>query len=655
MKRSKSQPFRVYVDLSAELVYGYLVLSDIFHQPILILRLGHFPSIYSSGLLVNEYLIISEVMISITFGILLFLLIEFNVLARVRQLNSAVLAIGASGDATRRLRETRKDELSTLASTINAMLVALEKANLQHRESEERFRILVESMEDIVFTVERPDSRIHIYDTQRAKNAAGQSVLQVLPETLQADLQLELNRQAGLLEQSFQGASVSLEWSSQVEGSPRSFFATLSPVYSAQNAIERVVGVSKDVTAYKQLEQDLRLRIHELRALFHISEQLLGEIEKVNIYELICRLAVTEMDVDAAWAAVPSPDGSILVPVASCGWVHVDLPEIQLFPANEQDLHPAASAYHRQKLVLFSSAAPTSGGEGGYDAMASPLLKGDSILAVLVMVKTTVPQIYPENLPTIQSFTNLASMAAQNVVLFKQILKGRERLQSLSQRMVEIHEQERREIALELHDEIGQILTGLHFSVEMIQSLPPEKIEGQVHSTVEIINDLIARVRKMSLSLRPSMLDDLGIVPTLVWYFERYTTQTGIHVDFQANNLPGQRFSPNLEITAFRVVQEALTNVARYAAVQSVNVRMWCTETLLGIQVEDEGVGFDQDLVLSSHDSKGLLGMRERVEFLGGTLNIITQPGEGTSLTAEIPLKGIIERRQRDSADRIGG
>ena len=134
---------------------------------------------------------------------------------------------------------------------------------------------------------------------------------------------------------------------------------------------------------------------------------------------------------------------------------------------------------------------------------------------------------------------------------------------------------------------------------------------------------------------------------------ELRVSQTGTQIIFQHNNLQDQRYLPEVEITVFRVVQEALTNVARYANVNSARVRLWSIENIIGIQIEDEGIGFDQDLVFNSHDSKGLLGMRERVGFLGGQLHIVTQPGEGTCLTAEIPLKGYLERRKRDSTGSL--
>jgi signal transduction histidine kinase len=133
------------------------------------------------------------------------------------------------------------------------------------------------------------------------------------------------------------------------------------------------------------------------------------------------------------------------------------------------------------------------------------------------------------------------------------------------------------------------------------------------------------------------MLDDLGLLPALVWLIERYTAQTGIKVQFEHSGID-RRFPPEIETAAFRLVQEALTNVARHAAVEQVTVRAWAQESTLGVQVADEGKGFSPDEALGRADSSGLIGMRERAAALGGTLTIDSEPGRGVRLTAELPI-----------------
>lgn len=221
--------------------------------------------------------------------------------------------------------------------------------------------------------------------------------------------------------------------------------------------------------------------------------------------------------------------------------------------------------------------------------------------------------------------------------LFNQLSIANERLQMLSRRLVEVQEAERRHIARELHDEVGQALTGLHLLLEMTSRVPPDQVPTRVEEAHALVNDLMSRVRELSLNLRPAMLDDLGLLPTLRWFFNRYTTQTGVRVTFKHTSME-QRFDAEVETVVYRLIQEALTNVARHAGVDEVTVRLWSDAETLGVQIEDHGVGFDPQATLARESSSGLAGMQERVFLLGGELTIESAPGAGTCFVAELPL-----------------
>lgn len=217
--------------------------------------------------------------------------------------------------------------------------------------------------------------------------------------------------------------------------------------------------------------------------------------------------------------------------------------------------------------------------------------------------------------------------------LFEEVREGRERLGILSLRLVALQEAERREIARELHDEIGQQLTGLQLILEM-----QEQRRSHVDAAPEakrIVEELMERVRELSMNLRPPMLDDLGLVPALLWHFERYTLQTGIQVEFHHAGI--QRLTQEVETGAFRIVQEALTNVARHGKARQVKVTLRSGPDRLQILVDDDGAGFDAERVLQSAPG-GIAGMRERARLLGGSLRIESSPGAGTQLRAELSL-----------------
>jgi len=225
--------------------------------------------------------------------------------------------------------------------------------------------------------------------------------------------------------------------------------------------------------------------------------------------------------------------------------------------------------------------------------------------------------------------------------------EGRDRLEALSRRLVGIQEAERADLARELHDEIGQLLTGL----KLMMTSPGANGDGAngrsplaaaLPEMLQVVSELIGRVRDLSMNLRPPMLDEMGLVPALQWHFERFTKRGGIRVSFP-HVLTGRRFPAAIEIAAFRIIQEALTNVARHAEVQEVNVELTADTKYLRVQIEDLGHGFDPDLAPVGH-STGLTGMKERALLIGGQLTIESSPSSGTRILVELPLRGTVTK-----------
>ena len=220
-----------------------------------------------------------------------------------------------------------------------------------------------------------------------------------------------------------------------------------------------------------------------------------------------------------------------------------------------------------------------------------------------------------------------------------------QRLRSLSHRLLHVQETERHHIARELHDQVGQLLTGLKLNLEILQHSNADPAVAILAEALDLINELTTRVRSLSLDLRPSMLDDLGLLPALLWYFDSYTKQAHVRVSFRHDGLD-RRMAPDIETAAYRIVQEALTNVARHAGVDEAEVRCSARQTQLDIQVEDHGEGFDSEATLRSYTTGGLPGMRERAALLGGHLTVDSTPGEGTRVIAEIPLNSEVNHAQ---------
>ncbi|HEY7220649.1 MAG TPA: PAS domain S-box protein, partial [Candidatus Binatia bacterium] len=216
------------------------------------------------------------------------------------------------------------------------------------------------------------------------------------------------------------------------------------------------------------------------------------------------------------------------------------------------------------------------------------------------------------------------------------LAKTTEQLRTLPAHLQRSREEERSRIARELHDEIGQALTGIKLSLETIKSRRPDSDKAVVEQAIELTNELIGRVRDLSLDLRPAMLDDLGLLAALRWHFGRYTAQTRVKVAFKHTGIEERRFAPEIETAAYRIVQEALTNVARHAQVDKVAVEINAEQERLRIEIRDEGVGFDPG-ALSAAQTGGLSGMRERAIMLGGKFSLESTLGGGTVIEVTLP------------------
>ncbi len=208
------------------------------------------------------------------------------------------------------------------------------------------------------------------------------------------------------------------------------------------------------------------------------------------------------------------------------------------------------------------------------------------------------------------------------------------RLQALSNRLLRVQEEERRALAQELHDQIGQLLTGLRFQLEAARDCAPSE---PLQDALGVTGELLQTVRELSLQLRPRVLDDLGLRPALEWQTRLFQNQTGIQVELELS-LPETRLPSELETTVFRMVQEALTNVARHSGAKAAVVTVTADDRALQVEISDRGHGFDAPAALARRDSLGLAGIAERVHVAGGRLNVFSRAGQGTRLHAEFTL-----------------
>jgi signal transduction histidine kinase len=267
-----------------------------------------------------------------------------------------------------------------------------------------------------------------------------------------------------------------------------------------------------------------------------------------------------------------------------------------------------------------------------------PLARGSDVFGALSVFDVDAIGPFKENkVMLLNLFAARAAVAVENARLFDQVTSSRVRLQDLSRRLVEIQETSRRELARELHDEIGQVLTGLDLMLKGLKKAPGVP-QDQIGAAEILVEELSNRVTSLSLTLYPAILEDLGLLPALISYINNIQKLTGIKINFEHTGLK-KRFDLRIETTVYRVIQEALTNVTRHGQTDTVILRIWANRDSLSVQIEDQGVGFIPAQILSSGKGSGLTGIQERVFAVGGTVEIDSSPGIGTTILVILPIQ----------------
>ncbi len=215
-------------------------------------------------------------------------------------------------------------------------------------------------------------------------------------------------------------------------------------------------------------------------------------------------------------------------------------------------------------------------------------------------------------------------------------------LQTLSRQLMQVQERERKQLAHDLHDEIGQAVTAIKMNLQTMQRVADvSAVQETLTDSLGILDKILQRVRDLSLDLRPSLLDDLGLGPAVRWYVERQAQRAGLVAEVAVEHVQ-QGLEPDLAVACFRIVQESITNILRHAKATTIHVDLRQTDRWLDLCVKDDGVGFSNRETLAraaSRPSLGLLGMQERAQALGGTIMIESLPGRGTEVRVRIPLR----------------
>jgi len=212
-------------------------------------------------------------------------------------------------------------------------------------------------------------------------------------------------------------------------------------------------------------------------------------------------------------------------------------------------------------------------------------------------------------------------------------------LRSVSAHLERVREDEQARIAREIHDQVGQQLTGLKMDVSWVKGMiskkaEPEAMLKKLNEMLDSLDETVKTVRKVASDLRPSLLDDFGLIDALDWHSNEFGSRSGINIHFKPL-VNEANLDPAITIGLFRIYQEALVNVARHAAAKNVITVLEISDTQVSLSITDDGKGFDSSIHMKT---LGLLGMKERAQMIGGTLTINSKPGKGAALFITVPL-----------------
>jgi len=408
------------------------------------------------------------------------------------------------------------------------------------------------------------------------------------------------------------------------------------------------MSVNRDITERKQAEEMLQYYVARLEILHNIDRAILAaqssqEIAQValrDIRQLLvpCQRAsvwLFDLEADEAVRLAVSVEGET-GPGAGERILLDDLGDITHLRQRRYQIVDELGAMARRSRMEEQLLA-----EGLHASISAPLLFQDKLIGALYLRANTPGAFSAEQAEIVRRVADPLAIAIQNARLFDEVLAGRKQLQILSQRLIEAQETERRRVSRDLHDQAGQSLTALKIGLELMQAdlrADSEKSHQSLQEAVSLANETLEQIRLLAQDLRPPELDVVGLNPTLEDYCHDFAEHARLSIDYAGTELP--ELPDAVTICFYRVLQEALTNVAKHAHASHVWVALRCDADTLSLSVEDDGQGFDVPTEVSVARQPrgiGLVGMRERLELLRGRLEIKSRPGQGTRLVAYAP------------------
>lgn len=405
------------------------------------------------------------------------------------------------------------------------------------------------------------------------------------------------------------------------------------------------IGIAQDITERKRAEEKLRQRTTQLSALHEIELEISAESDLARVLDLVARRASEAQN--ATHCSVYTSDRERLDIAITAS---LDNKFVGLRLRNGEGL--AGRVIAKGQPFSIENYSTWDGRARALEhislgpALAVPLKWQQAVIGAISLAREPgAQQFTAEDADFLEQIAAVSAVAIHQATLFEEVQEAHRRLQVLAHRLIDAQEAERKKLARELHDRIGQALTAVQINLQSLQSGPDGA--PRLEESLAIVQDALHQAQDLSLELRPSLLDDLGLVAALRWYVDRLATRSSLLRCFNAQ-LGGMRVSPEIETACFRIAQEALTNVVRHAHATTVWVQLETNDTCVQLMIRDDGRGFPvRDIIgrTGPNMSLGLEGMRERASAIGGLVHISSDPGQGTQVRVSFPLNGEIPSR----------
>jgi PAS domain S-box-containing protein len=563
----------------------------------------------------------------------------------------------ANAELERRVDE-RTAELANANGELQLDIIERKRAEEALRASQERYRELADSIGDVFFAMDK-DLRYTYWNGASeeltgiaSEDAIGRSLYELfpdLPETKRAErVYLDVLRTQ-------QPQSFETEYPLRGEAH---FFEI-----SAYPSGDGVSVFTKDIAERKRAEEALRRSLgetaHSQRLLLALS-QAVQAVQRARTPDEIYRTVGDEVATLGyhAMIFIPTDDGT-----------HLTMPYMTFQPAllSTVETLTGLSAHDNRIPLVPGSLLQRIIAEGGTvfaertaehiaEAQLEPVGSLAHQLAALLGVEQGIlarlrvtgeahrllvvsgAGLTEADVPAVTTFANQAAIALENARLLEQVQAGRERLRRLAQQLVSAQEDERHRLSRELHDQAGQALTALNIHLDLIRSdLPVESgsLRQRLREGAALTETIMEQLRSLARDLRPPALDALGLSYALEGYCRDFASRTQLPVHYVGAELPD--LPEAVDICLYRFLQEALTNASKHAHANQVSVALRSDAEAVSLLVEDDGQGFEVKAGMAS--GIGLLGMQERLEPVGGRLEIQSRPGQGTRLTAWVPLE----------------